>query len=189
MKSEVILLSNLELFKTFFKINIITFGGGFTIAPVIIDEFSTKRKLVEKQDMLDLIALAQSGPGALAVSTCLLVGYKVNGLKGAFVSILASILPPLLVISVLYYFYAEVATNYWVRAALRGMSGVICAVLILTTYQLGKVALMQRPVFSGLIILGTFLVGYFTNINIAIIIISLALLGAVLFSIKGIKVP
>ncbi len=182
-------MNNIELFKTFFKINIVTFGGGFTIAPVVIDEFSNKRGLVDKKDMLDLIALAQSGPGALAVSTCLLVGYKINGLKGALVSILASVLPPLLVISILYYFYAEVSENYWIRAALRGMSGVICAVLILTTYQLGKVALHQRPIFSALVMIGTFLIGYFSNINIALIILGLALIGAVLFSLKGIKVP
>lgn len=182
-------MSNLDLFKTFFKINLFTFGGGFSIAPVVIDEFTHKRKLVEEQDILDLIALAQSGPGALAVSTCLLVGYKINGLKGALISIAASVLPPLLVVSILYYFYAEVATNYWIRAALRGMSGVIAAVLLWTTFYLGKVALKSHPIFSAIIMVLTFLVGYFTSINIAFIILTLALLGAVVFSLKEVNIP
>ena len=61
------MISYFELFRALFKINSITFGGGQTIAPVILDEFSYKRKLISEEEMLDIIALAQSGPGSLAV--------------------------------------------------------------------------------------------------------------------------
>ena len=102
-------LSYLELFKTLFKINMITFGGGYTIAPVIMNDFCEKKNLITKEEMLDLIALAQSGPGALAVSTSLMTGYKTKGIKGAFVGAAASFLPPLLIISIIYLFYKQFA--------------------------------------------------------------------------------
>jgi len=60
-----------EIFITFLKINAFTFGGGYTIVPVIRDEFMKKRKLIDEDEMLGLVALAQSGPGAMAISTSL----------------------------------------------------------------------------------------------------------------------
>lgn len=177
-------LSYLELFKTLFKINMITFGGGYTIAPVIMNDFCEKKNLITKEEMLDLIALAQSGPGALAVSTSLMTGYKIKGIKGAFVGAIASFLPPLLIISIIYLFYKQFASNYWVRAALRAMSGVISAVLVITTYDLGKVAIKNYPVFSACVMVLSFVVGYFTTISVGIIVLFLAALGAILFRIK-----
>lgn len=188
MQKEKDKISYFELFKSLFKINLITFGGGYTIAPVIMEDFCKKKKLITEEEMLDMIALAQSGPGALAVSTSLMTGYKVKGMTGALIGALASFLPPLFIISVLYFFYKEVATNYWVRAALRGMSGVISAVLLITTYNLGKVALKGHPIFSILIMLASFIVGYFTDINTGLIILCLALIGAFLFSLKGVDI-
>ena len=71
-----------ELFTTFFRINAVTFGGGYTIVPVIRDEFMKKKGLIDEDEMLDIVALAQSGPGAMAISTSLLTGYKLRGVKG-----------------------------------------------------------------------------------------------------------
>lgn len=182
------MISYFELFRALFKINSITFGGGQTIAPVILDEFSYKRKLISEEEMLDIIALAQSGPGSLAVSVSLLVGYKVKGIFGALTAMLSAILPPLILISIIYYFYQAFASNFWVRAALRGMSGVIGAVLVYTSISLARVALKTHPIFSTLCLVGSFAVAYFTNVNIAWVIVVLALIGLVLFSIKDIEV-
>lgn len=181
------MISYIDLFKTIFKINLITFGGGYTIAPVMMDEFCKKRGLIDDDEMLDIIALAQSGPGALAISVSLLTGYKLRGRKGALVSALAGVLPPLLVISIIYYFYKAFAQNFRVRAALRGMGGVISAVLIITAIRLGKSSSKENPAFSYFLIGGTFLLSYFTNINTAFIIIGLAVLGAIVFSIKKLE--
>ncbi|MDO5026383.1 MAG: chromate transporter [Tissierellia bacterium] len=177
-------ISYLELFKTLFKINTVTFGGGYTIAPVIMNDFCEKKNLISKEEMLDLIALAQSGPGALAVSTSLLTGYRVKGVKGALVGALASFLPPLIIISIIYFFYKQVANNYWIRSALRAMSGIISAVLLITTYDLAKVSLKEYPMFSLVIMVLSFVVGYFTSISVGIIVVFLAILGASVFAIK-----
>jgi len=71
MKREITLS---EIFFTFLKINTFTFGGGYTIVPVIRDEFMMKKKLIDEDEMLGIVALAQSGPGAMAISTSLLTG-------------------------------------------------------------------------------------------------------------------
>lgn len=183
------MLSNFDLFYTIFKINVVTFGGGYTIAPIIMDEFVNKRNLISQEEMLDIIALAQSGPGALAVSTCLLTGYKINGIKGAFICTLGSVLPPLMVITVVYYFYASFQNNLYVRAALRGMSGIISAILIITSINLGRFALKKHPIFSGIVMIGSFIISFLTSINTAIIIFALALIGIVLFGQKEVKIP
>lgn len=175
-------MSYLELFLIIFKINAVTFGGGFTIAPIIKDEFSTKRQLISEEDILNIIALAQSGPGALAVSTAFLTGYKIKGLFGGIVSLIAAILPPLIIISILFIAYKEFSNNNYVRAALRGMSGIISAVLIITSIQLAKQAIKKHKIFSSCLILFSFIISYFTNINTAIIIIILGLTGLLVFS-------
>ncbi|WP_243343137.1 chromate transporter [Anaerococcus sp. AGMB09787] len=177
-------ISYLDLFLSLFKINAVTFGGGYTIAPVIMNDFCDKRQLITKDEMLDMIALAQSGPGALAVSTSLLTGYKIKGFKGALVGAAASFLPPLIIISIIYFFYKEVATNYWVRAALRAMSGVISAVLVITTLDLAKISLQEYKTFSLTVMVISFLVAYFTSISVGIIVLILAILGAVIFGLK-----
>lgn len=182
------MISIWQLFLILFKVNAITFGGGYTIAPVLLDEFANKRDIVDEEEMLDMIALAQSGPGSLAASVSLLIGYRLKGLWGAFVGISASLLPPLIIISIVYLFYAEFATNYWVRAALRGMGGMIGAILLFTTIDLAKVALKQHPIFSAIMMVGSFLLVFFTNINVAFIIILLALIGLIVFSLPKLEV-
>lgn len=76
-------ISLFNLFLTFFRINAITFGGGYTIVAVLRDEFVLRKKLIKEDDMLDLTALAQSGPGAMAINTSVLAGYKLRGMPGA----------------------------------------------------------------------------------------------------------
>ncbi|NLB28245.1 MAG: chromate transporter, partial [Clostridiaceae bacterium] len=89
-----------QFFLAIFKISSITFGGGYTIVPVIREEFVCKRDLLDDEEMYDLIALAQSAPGPIAVSTALLTGYKLKGRTGAILGVTAAILPPLIIISV-----------------------------------------------------------------------------------------
>lgn len=175
-------MNYLELFLIIFKINAITFGGGFTIAPIIKDEFSNKRKLISEEDILNIIALSQSGPGALAVSTAFLTGYKIKGPIGGLVALIAAILPPLIIISIIFIVYKEFSDNNYVRAALRGMSGVISAVLVITSIQLAKQSIKKHKVFSSLLIITAFSISYFTTINTALIIIALGLIGLFTFS-------
>ncbi len=180
MKEEISLR---EIFFTFLKINAFTFGGGYTIVPVIRDEFMKKRKLIDEEEMLGLVALAQSGPGAMAISTSLLTGYRLRGFKGALTALMASILPCLIIITVLFYFYEEFSRNFWVKSALVGMGGVISAVLLLTVYDMGKAAMKRHKYFSLILMISAFVASYFFHLHTIIIILSLALIGLLTFTI------
>lgn len=171
-----------QFFFTIFKISGITFGGGYTIVPVIRNEFVVKRNLLSDEEMFDLIALSQSAPGPIAVSTALLTGYKLKGRTGAILGTVAAILPPLLIISVLFFVYESFAANFWVRAALRGMSGAISAIMIFAVYDLSRACLSRYKVFSGVLMLLTFLVGLFTSISTGLIILALGLFGILAFT-------
>lgn len=178
---RVITLS--EVFFTFLKINTFTFGGGYTIVPVIRDEFMMKKKLIDEDEMLGIVALAQSGPGAMAISTSLLTGYRLRGFKGAITALIASVLPCLVIITLIYYFYDAFKANFWVKSALMGMGGVISAVLFITVYDMAKVALKKNTVFSAILMTGAFAASFFFKIQVIIIIVSLALIGFITFSL------
>lgn len=172
-----------EIFVTFLKINAITFGGGYTIVPVIRDEFIHNKKLIDEEEMLNIVTLAQSGPGAMAISTSLLTGYRLRGFKGAMTALLASVLPPLVIITIVFYFYDAFKENFYVKSALEGMAGVISAALILTVLNMARQSLKDHTIFSIILMVGAFVTSYFFKIHTALIIISLALIGFIVFTI------
>lgn len=170
-------MTNLQLFLALLKINAITFGGGYTILPIIREEFVEKRSLLSDDEMLDIIALAQSAPGAMAISTSYMLGIRINGIVGGIVAVLGSVLPPLTIISVLFYFYATVSENVYVRAALRGMSGVIAAMLFHSTWNLYKAAIKKHKAFAIVLMVAAFILSYFKIVPTLAIIIGLAVIG------------
>lgn len=179
-------ISLFELFITFFKINAVTFGGGYTIVVVLRDEFVNKKKLISEEDMLDLTALAQSGPGAMAINTSILTGYRLRGPLGAIISCFASVLPCLIIITIVYYFYEQFRSNYYINAALVGMGGVISGVMIITTINMAKAVFKKNnKVFSAILMVAAFVLSYFLKVNAALIIVIFAIAGLVIFSIKG----
>ncbi len=180
---ETSTISLSDLFWTFLKINTVTFGGGYTIVPVIRDEFILKKKLIDEDEMLSLVALAQSGPGAMAISASLLTGYKLRGPKGAVVSLAASVLPCIVIISVISLFYREFQSNPWVNAALTGMGGAISAVLFITVYNMGKSALKANREFGVVMMVAAFVLSFFVKFNTALIIALLALSGLFYFNV------
>lgn len=172
-----------DLFFIFFKINLFTFGGGYTIVPVIKDEFVEKRNLIDNEEMLDIIAIAQSGPGPMAINTSILTGFRVLGYKGGIISGLSSTLPCLIIISILYYMYAQISNNHIIKSALSAMSGAVCAILFITVFNMTKNAISKHKVFGTIIFISAFIIGYLTEINTVYIIISSGLMGFITFSI------
>lgn len=172
-----------SLFLTFFKINLVTFGGGYTIVPVIRDEFVKKRNLIDDDEMLNIVAIAQSGPGPMAINTSILTGYRLNGWKGALVCLLASVLPCLIIISIMYYVYDVISKNSVVKSALACMSGAISAVLFVTVFQMAQKALAKHKIFGFTLMVASFAASYFANINTAYIIIIAGLTGLIVFSL------
>lgn len=175
-------ISLTDLFWTFFKINMVTFGGGFVIMPIIKKDFVDKKKILEEHDMLDMIALAQSIPGAMAINTSMLVGHRLRGLKGAVISMIGASLPPLLVISVISFFYTAFQTNLVILALLRGMRGAVTAVMIVSAYSMMKGVLKHDKTFSIVMMITSFAVAYLTDISVGYVMLCAALIGYLYFT-------
>ena len=120
----------LRLFTTFFKIGLFSFGGGFAMIPLIQREVIEKRRWIDEKDFLDMLVLAQSTPGPIAVNTAVFVGYKTAGTLGAIMATLGTVMPSFIVILVLALFFAEVRENRYVDAAFRAMRPAVVALIV-----------------------------------------------------------
>lgn len=118
------------IFFSFLKIGLFTFGGGYAMLPLIEQELIVKRKWIEQREFLDLLTLAQSVPGPIAVNTSVFVGYKVRGLRGAAAALLGSVLPSFIIILVIALFFAGIRHNPVVDAAFKGMRPAVVALII-----------------------------------------------------------
>ena len=120
----------LKLFTTFFKIGHFSFGGGFAMIPLIQREVIEKRKWINEKDFWDMLVLAQSTPGPIAVNTAVFVGYKTAGTLGAISATLGTVMPSFIVILLLALFFAEVRENRYVDAAFRAMRPAVVALIV-----------------------------------------------------------
>ena len=147
----------LESFKTFFKIGIFTLGGGYAMIPLIEEEVVNKHRWVEKNEMLDLIAIAQSCPGVFAINIAIFIGYKLNKVRGALATTLGTALPSFLIILVIAMFFHQFEDNRVVAAMFRGIRPAVVALIAVPTFNLGKRAELNKftiwiPVVSALAI-------------------------------------
>ena len=127
-----------QLFSSTFYISMFTFGGGFVIITFMKRKFVDTLHWIDEKEMLDLAALAQSSPGAIAVNAAILVGWRVGGALGMAVAVVGTILPPMIILSVISLFYAAFATNPYVALVLRGMQAGVAAVILGRGLQPGR---------------------------------------------------
>lgn len=168
----------LELFLSTLYISSFTFGGGFVIVTFMKRKFVDELHWIDEQEMLDLVALAQSSPGAIAVNAAILVGWRVCGFAGMLTAVLGTILPPMIILSVISLFYAAFASNVYVALVLKGMQAGVAAVILDVTCSLGGSVLKEKSVFSIVIMAAAFAATFFFNVNVIYIILTAGLLGA-----------
>ena len=126
------------IFWTFFKIGLFTFGGGYAMIPLIEREIIDRRGWIEKQNFLELLTVAQSAPGPIALNTSVFVGYKIKGFKGATSAILGAITPSFFIILVVAMFFSSIKDNRYVEAAFKGMRPAVVALIAAPVYNLAK---------------------------------------------------
>lgn len=166
-----------KLFLSTLYISTFTFGGGFVIVTFMKQKFVDELHWLEEDEMLDFAALAQSSPGAIAVNAAILVGWRVGGLLGMIISVIGTILPPMLILSVISFFYAAFAANPYVALALKGMQAGVAAVILDVVCSLGGNVIKQhRPIYL-LIMLLAFLANVVFKVNVILIILICALIG------------
>lgn len=144
-------------FSTFFKIGMFTLGGGYAMIPIIEEEVVNKHQWVSKEDMLDLIAIAQSCPGVFAINISIFIGYKLRKTRGALVTALGTALPSFLIILAIAIFFHQFEYNKVVAAMFRGIRPAVVALIAVPTFNLAKSAHLNRytlwiPIVSALAI-------------------------------------
>ena len=128
----------LKIFWSFLKIGAVTFGGGYAMIPLIQHEVIHRRRWIEERNFLDLLTLAQTAPGPIALNTAVFVGYKRCGYLGALSAIMGVILPSFLVILVVAIFFASIRDNAYVDAAFKGMRPAVVALIVAPIVGLTK---------------------------------------------------
>lgn len=167
-----------KLFLSTFQLSACTFGGGFVIIPLMRKKFVEELNWIEEQEMMDLTAIAQSSPGAIAVNASILVGYHVAGVSGALMTVLGTVLPPLSIISVISLFYQAFRDNMIVNFAMAGMLAGVAAVICDVVFTMGISIIKQKRVLPLIILLGSFAAVRFFNVNIILIILICGAVGA-----------
>jgi chromate transporter len=119
-----------RIFLTMFKVGALTFGGGYAMVPLFRAEYVERYGWITDEDMLNMIALSQSIPGAIAINCSVLVGYKLRKIKGALAAVAGSVLPSLITLTVVTYLYQAVRDNIYVAGALRGIRAAVIALLV-----------------------------------------------------------
>lgn len=169
----------LTLFTSIFRISAFTFGGGFVIVPLMKKRFVNDLNWINEDEMLDITAIAQSSPGAIAVNASILLGYRIAGLLGAMVCIVGAILPPFIVIGVISYFYSAFSDNRIIRALLKGMQVGVAAVVLDVSVGMANSIIKTKKAAYILMMIAAFVATFFFDINLIIIILSSAFLGII----------
>ena len=168
-----------KLFFSTLYISAFTFGGGYVIVSLLKTKFVDELHWIDENEMLDLIAIAQSSPGAIAVNGAIVVGYKLAGMPGIFCAILGAILPPFVIITAISAFYTAFKENFFIQNMLSGMRAGVGAVIISVVYDMGRgVAKLRSPILI-MIMIAAFLANYYFKINVILIILLTALIGAI----------
>lgn len=147
----------LDAFSTFFKIGLFTIGGGYAMVPLIEEEVVNKKKWLNQEDFIDLLAVSQSAPGVFAVNISIFIGYKLKKFPGALALALGAILPSFLIILGIALFFQQFKEYEAVENIFKGIRPAVVALIAAPTFTLAKSAKINRynlwiPIVSALLI-------------------------------------
>lgn len=128
----------MEIFWSFLKIGAFTFGGGYAMIPLIQYEVISRRGWLTEQEFIDLLTIAQTAPGPIALNTAVFVGYKFRRYWGALAAVLGVVIPSFAIILVIAMFFAGIRNNVWVDAAFKGMRPAVVALIVAPIVGLTK---------------------------------------------------
>lgn len=170
----------LKLFLSMLYISTFTFGGGFVIVTFMKKKFVDEYKWIEEDEMLDLTALAQSSPGAIAVNAAILVGKRVAGAAGIAAAVAGTVIPPMVILSVISFFYSTFAENVYVATVLKGMQAGVAAVILDVVCDLGLKVVKGKSVIHIIIAVVSFAAVFFFKVNVIFIILAAMAVGIII---------
>jgi len=177
-----------KLFTSTFYLSAFTFGGGFVIIPLMRKKFVHEYKWIDEREMMDLTAIAQASPGAIAVNASILVGYRLAGVFGAMISILGTVLPPLIILSIISVAYTAFRDSLIVKYILRGMQAGVAAVILDVVISMLIDLFKERKALPIMVMIGAFVATFILKVNVIVIILASGLIGAVsMYSSKNVN--
>lgn len=172
-----------KLFISTLTLSGFTFGGGYVIVTLMKKTFVDEYGWIDEDEMLDLVAIAQSAPGAIAVNGAIVVGYKLAGMLGVITAVIATIIPPFLIISLIAIFYEAFRQNVWIALLLEGMQAGVGAVITSVVIGMGQqVTNTKSPLLIATMFIA-FIANFIFNVNVMVIILVAAAIGLVQFFI------
>ena len=159
-----------KLFKSTFIVSAFTVGGGYIIIPLLKAKYVDEFHWISDEETLNMVAIAQSTPGIMAVNTAIMLGYRMAGVRGALTGMFATILPPLIIITAVASFYDLIAQNEKVQLILKGMQCGATALLLNVAIDLLLKQFQKKLILPLVIIVGTFIANVFFNVNIMLLV-------------------
>ncbi len=175
----------LELIVTFFKVGIMTFGGGYAMLPILQREVVENKGWVTEEELTDYFAIGQCTPGVIAVNTATFVGNKLKGIFGGICATLAVVLPSLIIISLLAGVIEAFSHIVWVQYAFGGIRVCVCVLILNAVVKLYKKAIVDIPTFVIFVLVA--LGASFFDLSPVIFVLIAAAAGIVIKAVGGKK--
>ena len=172
----------LELYALFFKIGLVTFGGGLAMLPILERELVEKRGWATKERMMDYFAIGQSTPGIIAVNVATFIGYERGGFLGSLLATAGVVTPSIIIISIIAMFLAGFSDNVYVKKALTGVNIAVAALLAKAVWSFRSV-ILKSPV-SVLLFAASFVLIVVFKINTALVVLGSIVLGIIFYVLK-----
>ncbi len=165
------------LFKSMFVLSACTFGGGFVIVSLMKKKFVEELKWLEEDEMLDVTAITQSVPGPLVVNASVIVGYRIAGILGSLVAVLGTIMPPMIILSIISLFYEQFRTNKYISIALQVMRAGVAAVILDVVINLAGNVMKTKRVLYIVMMVAAFVAALFFHVSAMVIVVVCLLIG------------
>lgn len=173
----------LDLFTTFAKVGVCTFGGGLAMLPLLQREVVEKKKWATEEELTDYYAIGQCTPGVIAVNTATFVGYKEKGILGGIIATIGMIFPSLVIITLIAAFLSNFAHIPAVIHAFAGIRACVCVLIFNATVKLWKSTVINLP--TGILFAVVFLLSALVGLSPALLVVAAGLVGLGLRRARG----
>lgn len=160
------------LFQSMFILSACTFGGGFVIVSLMKKKYVEELQWLEEEEMLDVTAITQSAPGPLPVNASVIIGYRIAGVVGSITAILGTILPPMVIISIISLFYDQFRTNPYIATALQVMRAGVAAVIFDVVINLAGNVLKTKRILYITMMITAFIATYILDVSAILVILT-----------------
>lgn len=167
----------LKLFTSAFMLSLFTFGGGYVIVSLMQKKFVEEFKWIQEKEMLDIVAISQSSPGAIAINASILVGYRIYGVIGSLTTVLATVIPPFVIMTGVSSIYDLIKDNQIVRYIMFGLQAGVAAVMVDAVIKMFRNIQKEKNKALFVIMALSFIAGLVFDISIVIIILASGLIG------------